>query len=346
MKIEPIFLNADWDADAQTLFWETLKKKRSQKLLYVNKKASFLAKFAREQGLTDAIALLDHFVQDYLKNEVAILAKSKYPLVDKLEMADICSKIGQYYARLEQLDKTEAYFLLGAKIHESYPNDPELHARRSYEGYLELADIFLKKGLLKEAAIYMDLQENRISENENLYGLAQARARLAYRTADWEQANRLWEQFYKDIETHQTYLDLETEPYIDVMGDAEANPVAATEAIVVYHHSVCPEIFAKDRSSLQKLDGLLMGEVKTNDGEDYSIWTYKSEFITKQLLPELGAYLGEVWVNSLGGTWVLNPLLMQSRVSINGKLWNPFEYAYKALYWRYRLSVECFDALK
>ena len=342
MTIDPIFLNADWDAAAQTLFWETLKKKRQQKLMYVSRKANNLA---RNNKLEESNSLLKHFVEDYLANEKTILAKDKYPRLYIDDMADFCLKISSNYDKLNNPAKAEEYFILAAKIYESYPNDPDLCARRAFDGYLEIADIFIAQSDAKKAETYLSIYEQKLGKNDNKYPLAKCRSRLAWLSGNWTKADKLWVKFYKDFSDHKTHLDLEEKPYINVMEEAEADPISSGEAIIVYHHGVIPEIFAKDRTALKKLDGLLKGSIKTNDGEDYSFYGYNKEFIYKHLLPELGAYLGEVWVKSLGGKWILAPLLMKSRVEIKGKIYNPYEFAYKALYLQYRLQLECFDRI-
>jgi tetratricopeptide (TPR) repeat protein len=342
MTIDPIFLNSDWDAAAQTLFWETLKKKRGQKLMYVSKKANNLT---RNNKLQESNSLLQHFVEDYLANEKTILAKDKYPRLYINDIADFCLKISSNYNKLNNPEKAEEQFLLAAKIYESYPNDPDLCARRAFDGYLNMADIFIALSEAKKAETYLSIYEKKLDKNDNKYPLALCRSRLAGLSGNWTKADKLWVKFYKDFSNHKTHLDLENHPYINVMGQAEADPVSSGEAIIVYHHCVIPVIFAKDRTALEKLDGLLKGIIKTNAGEDYSFYGYKVEFTHKHFLPELGAYLGEVWVNSLGGKWILDPLLMKSRVEIKGKIYNPFEFAYKALYWQYRLQVECFDRI-
>jgi hypothetical protein len=344
MKFEPIFFNPDWDEASQKLFWETLKKKRDKKLFYALRKAQNLSR-KQDNGLNQAIALLLFFVEDFLANEKNILSKNKYPRLYINDISDFCLKIANWYCQIGDLEKTEEYGNLAAKIYESYAGDTELGARRAFDGYLMLADIFMDRSDSAKASFYLNKFDNTNDKNDNEYPYLKALSRLAILNGNWSEAEKGWQKFYRNNESHNTFSDLEKHPYINVMEEEESDPLLVAEAIVVYHHTVIPEIFDKNRISLEKLDGLLKGTIKTDDGEDYSFYGYSSEFTDKHLLPELGAYLGEVWLKSFGGQWLPDKHLMKFRIAINGKIFNPFEYAYKALYYGYRLHEECFSIL-
>ena len=74
MKTEDIFTNDAWDDAAQELFWTTLKKKRTNKIHFIKKKAFvFLDKQTIEEK-QKGIHILEQVIQNYLSNKNEILS--------------------------------------------------------------------------------------------------------------------------------------------------------------------------------------------------------------------------------------------------------------------------------
>lgn len=60
---------------------------------------------------------------------------------------------------------------------------------------------------------------------------------------------------------------------------------------------------------------------------------YKFPFVNDELLPELGAYLGNWLVRHRGGRWEKRSPLMASRVRVRDATVNPFLWSHKAIYY-------------
>lgn len=115
---------------------------------------------------------------------------------------------------------------------------------------------------------------------------------------------------------NQVVLSPDGEPYSD--------PTDLAELLIVFLHTDVEEVFNYSQSALEALDSYF--------GKHPQKLEYKHEHLIKELIPALGAYLGEVFVRELGGNWIIREPLLKSTVVINGKEISPFKAAYKVIY--------------
>ncbi|EDX71720.1 hypothetical protein MC7420_2386 [Coleofasciculus chthonoplastes PCC 7420] len=103
-----------------------------------------------------------------------------------------------------------------------------------------------------------------------------------------------------------------------------ANPSDLAEQLVVFLHTDVEEVFTYSRSALEKLDTFFTEHPQKLE--------YKEQHLQKEFIPALGAYLGEVIVQELGGDWLVREPLLKSTVTINDREVAPFQYAYQVVY--------------
>ncbi|NVJ27338.1 hypothetical protein HUW62_39595 [Myxococcus sp. AM011] len=89
-----------------------------------------------------------------------------------------------------------------------------------------------------------------------------------------------------------------------------------SEGLVAALHTKVPSIMDKTAESLTDLDFYFWRE---NFPERYT-----RELIDSHTAPALGAYLGDVLVRQLGGTWVLRQKMEESQVRVGKRVWLPF----------------------
>ncbi|WP_338869311.1 hypothetical protein [Myxococcus stipitatus] len=89
-----------------------------------------------------------------------------------------------------------------------------------------------------------------------------------------------------------------------------------SEGLVAALHTKVPSIMDETAESLTDLDVYFWRE---NFPE-----RYERELIDSHTAPALGAYLGDVLVRRLGGTWVLRQKMEESQVRVGKRVWLPF----------------------
>nr|WP_284665366.1 hypothetical protein [Myxococcus sp. SDU36] len=89
-----------------------------------------------------------------------------------------------------------------------------------------------------------------------------------------------------------------------------------SEGLVAALHTQVPSIMDETAESLTDLDFYFWRE---NFPERYT-----RELIDSHTAPALGAYLGDVLVRRLGGTWVLRLNLERSQLRVGRRVWLPF----------------------
>ncbi|RKH13539.1 hypothetical protein D7V97_05455 [Corallococcus sp. CA053C] len=89
-----------------------------------------------------------------------------------------------------------------------------------------------------------------------------------------------------------------------------------SEGLVAALHTKVPSIMDETAESLTDLDFYFWRE---NFPERYT-----RELIDSHTAPALGAYLGDVLVRRLGGTWVLRQKVEESQVRVGKRVWLPF----------------------
>ncbi|AGC42871.1 hypothetical protein MYSTI_01531 [Myxococcus stipitatus DSM 14675] len=89
-----------------------------------------------------------------------------------------------------------------------------------------------------------------------------------------------------------------------------------SEGLVAALHTKVPAIMEETAESLTDLDFYFW---RDNFPERYA-----RELIDSHTAPALGAYLGDVLVRRLGGTWVLREKMEESQVRVGKRVWLPF----------------------
>lgn len=92
------------------------------------------------------------------------------------------------------------------------------------------------------------------------------------------------------------------------------------------------ELYAEQLAALlhKEVPGVMEGGPESLPGIDYHFWhfdypgTFRREDIENDLVPAIGAYLGEVLVNHLGGRWVPRRNVDESQVVLGDRAWLPF----------------------
>jgi hypothetical protein len=101
------------------------------------------------------------------------------------------------------------------------------------------------------------------------------------------------------------------------------------ESLVAILHSEVPSVFQQNPESLTDAD------------YHFWVWSFTERFerdqIDARLVPAIGAYLGEVLVQNLGGQWIARKKWDESQVRVGSRVWLPFVRAHK--YMRSRQSL-------
>jgi len=101
------------------------------------------------------------------------------------------------------------------------------------------------------------------------------------------------------------------------------------ESLVAILHSEVPSVFEQTPQSLTDADF------------HFWVWSFPESFerdkIDGRLVPAIGAYLGEVLVQNLGGQWIPRKKWEESQVRVGSRVWLPFLRAHR--YMRSRQSL-------
>jgi hypothetical protein len=95
------------------------------------------------------------------------------------------------------------------------------------------------------------------------------------------------------------------------------------EHLVAILHPEVPSVFKQTPESLTDVDVYFWRE-------DFPK-TRLREVIEEHVVPAVGAYLGQVLVNHLGGRWMPRKKLMETQVCVGHRVWLPFVRAYRYL---------------
>ncbi|RKG74733.1 hypothetical protein [Corallococcus terminator] len=112
---------------------------------------------------------------------------------------------------------------------------------------------------------------------------------------------------------------------VDVQDPSDAREHYATlaEHLVAILHTEVPSVFETTPESLTDVDFHLWSR---NYPETFERWK-----IDEQLMPAVGAYLGEVLVRRLGGQWIPRKKLEEAQVRVGNRVWLPFVRAQRYL---------------
>lgn len=346
MKREEIFFNDKWSDLDQQLFWSTLNKKRNQKLYYASTKAHYIS----EQNCKDAIDLLSFFINEYSTKKTETLKKEKFQLVYKNAISDLCIDIGGYYEKLKDWEQAEQAYIKGEQLFYATENDDKLKPKNKYNGYLKLAQLFLDLKKPELAFKWLNQYQNALPDNiisdDVFYKL---HVKVSQQTGNFSASDKLLNQhieFNKDYSIIRPYSELESKPYIDSSDIISTNlNEAANEIIAFWEYSSRTKSLQKNKASLKLLDSELK-EKSTNSELSLSINSFNVEYLNEKLLPQLGAYIGEVVISELKGQWEKQEPLMKSRIKIRKHVINPFEYSYKVIFFGHRLIEEVYNKIE
>ncbi|RKH36817.1 hypothetical protein [Corallococcus sicarius] len=112
---------------------------------------------------------------------------------------------------------------------------------------------------------------------------------------------------------------------VDVEDTARAlsRYAALAEHLVVFLHTEVPSVFEATPESLTDVD--------------FHLWRFnypeifERQNIDENLVPAVGAYLGDVLVRRLGGQWILRKKLEEAQVRVGNRVWLPFVRAQRYL---------------
>jgi hypothetical protein len=174
-------------------------------------------------------------------------------------------------------------------------------------------------------------------------------ARCLVDADDYAGAIRIFDAMYQQGDPVLRYDVLEDQEVRDSTGKVYAHPDDAAESIVVYHHAAepdepaVPEVARSDRTSLAALDRHfrdMRPEFRQPLKRPFQPRTsYSNEFLQQHFVPEMGAFLGRVLVNTAKGKWVVRSPLMKSRVKIKGREVNPFLAAFAVGFYEIPVKV-------
>lgn len=295
----------------------------------------------RAKGKLDIVCdLLCTFVEDYIQYKNKVLEKTTYPLLYQNKILEFCEQISKYYSTTSQEELVIEYYKKGEEIYLSAKGEKEIFPRAAWDGYVYWAKFYLERSLQKEALKKLDQYET-CHDNHHAFGtLLELHLEIAYSTRDFMNSDRVHLK-RREWNGEKTLNELENIPYKNIEGIESNDVEEAAEAIIVYHHMAYTEIAEKNERALYHLDRLL----KEKEGE-YNSYSYEIEFLENRMLPELGAYLGEVLINELAGQWDKGTVLMQSRVILKNQIINPFEEAFNVLFLGHRLNEDIFYRIK
>jgi hypothetical protein len=102
------------------------------------------------------------------------------------------------------------------------------------------------------------------------------------------------------------------------------DPNYLAEMLRVYLHEEVQNLASYSRQALECLDLYFSQHAQATE--------YNTDHLMKEFIPALGAYLGQVVVEQLGGKWIVREPLMRSVVVVAERELRPFRHAYQCIY--------------
>lgn len=354
MVTEAQLTDATWGPDFKAGFLEAMLRKRGKRNDYVIRKCAALARSGSRELVAEAVGLLHHYIAEFFQDPQAVLAKERYPGIYTAELARFFADAGRY---CEQMDETAAalqWYAQGEAFHIQHVTPHNTKA--PYEGYAPWVRLLVRIGDAPTAAAALERYRKAAQPKaSDLLPFAHLYNAVGRVTGQFSKADAAYEAWVRDTYTHHLRFQpetatrqecptpwnvLETTPYFLLDGTECNYPAAAAGAIEVYHLKVCPSILKMSLKSLQELDAVLRPAIPAEEDE-FSLGNYRYDFLNTRIIPELGAYLGCVYVRQLRGHWLDAETLMRHRVRIGDREVNPFEQAYRVVYYHHRLVEEC-----
>jgi hypothetical protein len=356
MKLnEEVVTNDKWETEDQELFWKIIKRKRN-KIEPARIKGRFLTKTNITEKIKNALDILSHFTDEFFAAPDKVLEKEKFPSLYRGDLIDICRDKLKYALLLNDITLAEKYCDEGAEIHfyesKNEKVKAELERNKSHLFskcivYCDMADYYLLVNKLKEAKKWLDLHIEKGPKFELYFhndGYA-THLKHAYLSNDFSYC-KLIRQSCK--ENFDYYLSHGNKDYIDIVTKEINNDLAkiAEGFYMGFHaHPLCKTLHIRSKKALQELD-VAFQDIAEYSGEQYNLASFPYDFKHDYLLPELGAYLGEVLCNEYKGEWVIGNKVMDSAITIGKVSINPFSYAYDVIFYGYRLSKEIIDDIE
>ena len=166
---------------------------------------------------------------------------------------------------------------------------------------------------------------------------------------DYAGAIRVFKQAYASADHRPRYAALERLQVAGHDGKPYAHPDDAAEFVVTYHHAAepdepaVPEVTAGDRTSIAALDRhFAIIEPKFREPlrcPFHPATTYTKDFLEQHFVPEFGAFLGRVLVNTARAKWIVRAPLMKSRIKLGTRELNPFRAAFATAFYEIPLAV-------
>lgn len=332
MKTEDIFTNDAWDDAAQELFWTTLKKKRTNKIHFIKKKAFvFLDKQTIEEK-QKGIDILEQVIQNYLSNKNEILSKEKYPNLYKEEiictailLSEIFFKLGKIQQATELLDLAENDLL-------TTEQNEDWNCRTYFfnDAYILRAEIAIqdKNATLAKQHI---LKAKQLEDSAYMQYL-EIDTKLAYLTQDFSDTDKEWSNWY-ELETYPFDTLKQLEYISAITDDVSLDFEDAAETFIVNHDNV---LNGKNIQSLKSLDDALKNA-------KYDIERLDKAYLREKYVAELGAYIGEVLITELNSKWLAGDTMLSSKIQIENKLISPFKMAFDTIFLKRRLVEDVFE---
>jgi hypothetical protein len=355
MKLnEEVITNDKWEIEDQELFWKIIKRKRD-KISQVRAKGRCLAKTNIPEKIKIGIGILNRFTDDFFAKPDEVLAKEKYPSLYREDLIDVCRDKLKYALQLNDTVLAEKICKEGATLH-FYESKNEIVQNEFDKGkshfykciiYCDLAAYYInlkqKEKAKKWLALHFESGKNNYSNYYNdCYATHLKYANLAN---DFSYCKYIRENCYPSFDE---YLSHSNKDYIDIVSKKVDNDLAtiAEGLYMNFHaHPLCKTIHIRSKKALKELD-LVLHDPTEYSGERYDIDSHNFDFQLAYLLPEMGAYLGEVMCKEYKGKWILGTKVLDSTILISKVSLSPFKYAFDVIRYGYRLSVEIADDIE
>lgn len=165
------------------------------------------------------------------------------------------------------------------------------------------------------------------------FGLAVLLSEVATQTGDHAPADRLFDACYASRDGWKSVADLEALPCFSLDGQPLTDPAIAADGIIAEFNP--PSAPSRWADALTAVEHAMRSLRIDSEGSLHCYDLAYEPNYERRIVPDLGAYIGEVLVRSHGGRWTRAPTLMQRRVAIKTRLVDPFAIAWKAAFYRH-----------
>jgi hypothetical protein len=348
--------DASWTPEVKARFWEAATRKRGKRNEYIGKKAAALAHTAQPNLVAEAVGLLHQTIAGFMHDPRAALAQERYPGIFAAELSRFFVDAGRYCEQMDALAAALQWYAQGEAFHVQHV--APINPRAPYEGYPHWVRLLVRTHEPAQALAVLERHRKATQPKpSDLLPFAHLYNTVARANGQFSKADAAYEAWVRDSYAHHLKFQPETAHRLEcptpwpvleqvpyhLLDGAECNyPAAAAGAIEVYHLKACPSILKMNLVSLHELDAVLRPQnPATSPDPDLQLAHYRFDFLNSRLIPELGAYLGCVYVRQLKGHWLGGSPLMAQRVRIRDIEVNPFEQAYRVVYYHHRLVEEC-----